>query len=167
MPDDTPENIDLRFLAEQQSRILGELAERREQTKLIPQIVLSVSELQIALAATRADVGVVKETVEDISERLQTVEGRLNTIDSRLHRKAHRACEGMSLLKARYSVEIETAISKAKDSLDRETVEAANGAEAYAYPHDRGIIWGVNAAGTGENILRGVRRPDGVDEAVS
>jgi len=28
-------------------------------------------------------------------------------------------------------------------------------------------VWGVNAAGTGFNILRGVRRPDGSDEAVT
>ena len=73
----------------------------------------------------------------------------------------------MSLLKARYSEAIETAISKAKASLDRETVEAEDGAEAYAYPHDRGIAWGLNAAESGVNILRCVRRPDGVDEALS
>jgi hypothetical protein len=73
----------------------------------------------------------------------------------------------MSLLKARHSAAIETAISKAKASRKRETVAGDDGAKAYAYPHDRGIVWGVNAAGTGVNILRGVRRPDGVDEAVS
>ena len=78
MPDDTPENVDLRFLAEQQARILGELAEMREQTKLIPQIAASVSELQrdvselrITLAATRAVVGVIKETLEKVHETQQ------------------------------------------------------------------------------------------------
>ena len=90
MADDTPENADLRFLAEQQARILRELGEMRGQTAQIP-------ELKIAHAATRTNTGIVKQGVEDISERLQTVEGRLNTIDSRAgpHRKAHRAREGM------------------------------------------------------------------------
>jgi len=40
---------------------------------------------------------------------------------------------------------------------ERVTVEAQDGAEAYAYPHARGFAWGVNAAQTGVNILRGVR----------
>ena len=39
------------------------------------------------------------------------------------------------------------------------TVEAPDGAEAYAYPH--------REAETGFNVLRGIRRPDDVDEAVS
>jgi hypothetical protein len=35
-------------------------------------------------------------------------------------------------------------------------------------PHELGrVAWGVNAAETGVNILRGVGRPDGTDEAVS
>ena len=38
------------------------------------------------MAATHADIGVIKQGVEDQSERLQTVEGRLNTVDSRLAR---------------------------------------------------------------------------------
>ncbi len=67
----------------------------------------------------------------------------------------------------RYSSTIEEAISQAKAMQERVTVEMHDGAEAYAYPHQRGIAWGVNAAGTGVNILRGVRRPDGTDEAVS
>jgi hypothetical protein len=74
----------------------------------------------------------------------------------------------MSELQARYSAAIEAAISKAKAIRDLGTVEASDGGETYAYPHKQGAIaWGVNAAGTGFNILRGVRRPDGVDEAVS
>jgi hypothetical protein len=56
---------------------------------------------------------------------------------------------------------------KAMASRDLGTVEAPDGSEVYAYPHQRGIAWGVNAAGSGVNILRGVRRPDGADEAVS
>ncbi len=58
----------------------------------------------------------------------------------------------------RYCSTIEAAIAKAKAIRDLVTVEAFDGAEAYAYPHKQGgIAWGVNAAGTGFNILRGVR----------
>jgi hypothetical protein len=67
----------------------------------------------------------------------------------------------------RYRDTIERAIAEAGRLHERVTVEATDGVEAYAYPHTRGIAWGVNAAGTGVNILRGVRRPDGSDEAVS
>jgi hypothetical protein len=49
----------------------------------------------------------------------------------------------------RYSSTIEEAISQAKALHERVTVEAQDGAEAYASPHARGIAWGVNAAGTG------------------
>lgn len=44
-------------------------------------------------------------------------------------------------------------------------MEATDGAEAYAYPLQSGVAWGVNAPGTGVNILRAVRRPDGTDES--
>ena len=69
-------------------------------------------------------------------------------------------------LKPRYGAAIEAAIGKAKASRKRETVSASDGAEAYACPHPRGIAWGVNAS-DGFNLLRGVRQPDGADEAVS
>jgi hypothetical protein len=73
----------------------------------------------------------------------------------------------MSALKTLYSAAIEAAIAKAKAIRDLGTVEAFDGAEAYAYPQCEGRVgWGVNAAQTGVNILRGVRRPDGADEAV-
>ena len=67
----------------------------------------------------------------------------------------------------RYSDTIERAIAEAGRLRERVTVEATDGTEAYAYHHPRGIAWGLNAAGSGVNILRGVRRPDGADEAVS
>jgi hypothetical protein len=68
----------------------------------------------------------------------------------------------------RYLDSIEAAIAKAKAIRDLGTVEAFDGAECYAYPHSEGRVgWGVSAAETGVNILRGVRRPDGADEAVS
>jgi hypothetical protein len=67
----------------------------------------------------------------------------------------------------RYLDTIEAAIGKARAIREPATVEAPDGAEAYAYPHREGrIAWGVNAAETGVNILRGVRRPDGKDEAM-
>jgi hypothetical protein len=75
--------------------------------------------------------------------------------------------ERVSELQTRYSAAIEAAIANAKASRERETVKAADGAEVYAYPHPEGIAWGVNAVGTGDNILRGVRRPDGQDEGVT
>jgi hypothetical protein len=65
----------------------------------------------------------------------------------------------------RYLDTIEHAIAEAGRLRERVTVEAQDGAEVYAYPHRRGIAWGVNAAGSGVNILRGIRRPDGADEA--
>lgn len=74
----------------------------------------------------------------------------------------------MSAIKTRYSASIEVAITKAKAMHDRGTVAAPDGAEVYAYPHKQGAIaWGINAAGTGVNILRGIRRPDGTDEGVT
>ena len=51
----------------------------------------------------------------------------------------------MASVKEQYRQEIEEAISKAKASGERETVGAPDGGEAYAYPHRRGIAWGVNA----------------------
>ena len=60
--------------------------------------------------------------------------------------------------KERYSPEIEDAIAKARFSRSRATVTTEDGAEIYAYPKPGGLIaWGVNAAETGVNILRGIR----------
>src|SRR5271166_5398389 len=69
------------------------------------------------------------------------------------------------IAKERYRREIEEVIAKAKARWSRESLTVADGAEAYAYPHPAGIAWGVNAPETGFNILRGLRRPDGADEA--
>ena len=51
----------------------------------------------------------------------------------------------MITLKAHYGAAIEVAIGKAKATHKRETVNAPDGAEVYAYPHARGTEWGVNA----------------------
>ncbi len=67
----------------------------------------------------------------------------------------------------RYSSTIEEAINQAKATQERVTVEAEDGSEVYAYPLQGRVAWGVNAAETGVNILRGIRRSDGTDEAVS
>ena len=74
--EEIPDNVDLRFLAEQQTRILRELAHMRQDDQA----------RDVAIAALSADLKITKEGVEDISDRLQIVEGRLNTIDSRLAR---------------------------------------------------------------------------------
>jgi hypothetical protein len=67
----------------------------------------------------------------------------------------------------RYRAAIEAAIAKARASRDLSTVQAFDGAEVYAYPRRECIAWGVNGAESGVNLLRGIRRLDGVDEAVS
>jgi hypothetical protein len=72
-----PETIDLRFIAKQNTRILSELAEMREQTKHIPTLRADVSELQHAVAATRADLAIVKDTVEKIYETHQNHGGSM------------------------------------------------------------------------------------------
>jgi hypothetical protein len=64
----------------------------------------------------------------------------------------------VNALQTRYAHAIETAIARAKQIEGRVTVKAQDGLEVYAYPHSRGIAWGVNEAGTGVNILRGIRR---------
>jgi hypothetical protein len=78
---------------------------------------------------------------------------------------AARRGEGLQALRAKYGEAVNEAVSRARASRDHETVQAADGAEAYAYPlrGDR-IAWGVNSAESGFNIWRGVRRPDGTDE---
>ena len=86
--EEIPENVDLRFLAEQQTRILRELAHMRQDDQA----------RDVAIAALSADLKITKEGVEDLSERLQMVEGRLNTIDGPAcsDRKAHGLGEGVS-----------------------------------------------------------------------
>jgi hypothetical protein len=70
------------------------------------------------------------------------------------------------ITKERYRREIEDAIALARFSRSRATVTTEDGAEIYAYPKPEGLIaWGINSAKTGINVLRGIRRPDGADEA--
>jgi len=70
------------------------------------------------------------------------------------------------ITKERYHRELEEVIAKAKSWREVVIVTADDGAEVYAFQKPEGrIVWGVNAAETGMNILRGIRRPDGRDEA--
>jgi hypothetical protein len=74
----------------------------------------------------------------------------------------------VAALQTRYRATIEVAIAEARRTHTRATTKAPGGSEAYACLHRHGsIAWGVNAAQTGVNVLRGIRRPDGADEAVS
>ncbi len=69
-------------------------------------------------------------------------------------------------LRAKYGEAVEQAISRARSTGEYAAVEVSDDAEAYAYPLRGGrIAWGVNSAETSFNIWRGVRRPDGGDEA--
>jgi hypothetical protein len=76
---DIPDNIDLRFIAIQQARILSELAEMRAGLS-------DLAELRIGQAALSTDLKAVKESVDDLGERMSVAGLRLNTIDARLAR---------------------------------------------------------------------------------
>jgi hypothetical protein len=100
-----PENLDLRFIAAQNMRILRELGDMREQgtdmrsqmtdlreqmtemrghTQHIPQIRADIAELQIGQAALSEDLKIVKRNVEDLKETGSIVEGRLVRIEKQL-----------------------------------------------------------------------------------
>jgi hypothetical protein len=85
---DEPENLTLTLLREMRAEMregfekaFGELAELRGE---MLGMRADVSELQIAMAATRADIGIIKEAVEKISETQQNQGARLNAMDGRL-----------------------------------------------------------------------------------
>ncbi len=82
--DELPDNIDLRFLAKQNARILRELGEMREQTQNIPQMRADISEIQIAVAAISTDLKAVKADVAGIAAVQKNQGERLNAIDGRL-----------------------------------------------------------------------------------
>jgi hypothetical protein len=78
------ESVDLNFLARQGKQILTELAQMREQTKLIPKLAADVSELQVTVAAIRADQGRTNELLEQVHKTQANHGARLNAIDGRL-----------------------------------------------------------------------------------
>jgi chromosome segregation ATPase len=82
--DDIPDNVDLRFLATQNARILRELGELRELAKPIPQMSKDLSELQMTVTTMRADQGPANEQLDRIEDAQHLHGGRLNTIDARL-----------------------------------------------------------------------------------
>jgi hypothetical protein len=96
--EEIPENLDLRFLAEQSVRILRELGSVRErmatveqhvagideQTQHIPHIRADIAELQIEFAAMRVDQGRAGKLLEEIYETQRNRGARLNVIDGRL-----------------------------------------------------------------------------------
>ena len=78
---DEPENLTLKLLREMRAEMregfekaFGDLAELRG----------SVSELQVAVAAVRADQGRTNELLEKVHETQQSHGARLNAIDGRL-----------------------------------------------------------------------------------
>jgi hypothetical protein len=101
--EEIPENLDLRFLAAQNVRILRELGEMRGQmtdmggqitdmrgqitnvqTQQIPQIRADIAELQVEFAAMRVDQGRAGKLLEEIHETQRNHGARLNVIDGRL-----------------------------------------------------------------------------------
>jgi hypothetical protein len=68
------DNVDLNFLAAQLGKVLDGQRE----------MLADLGEMQIALAATRADFAIVKGDVSTIRETLQNQGARLNAIDGRL-----------------------------------------------------------------------------------
>jgi hypothetical protein len=59
---------------------------------------------------------------------------------------------------------LEFVIAQALSSGERHSHTLSDGTLVYAYPHANGIAWGINE---GANILRGIRKDDGSDIAVS
>ncbi len=79
MPD-----IDLTFIGEQMARVLSELREIRSELGEIKEQAKRVPELQVAIAAIRADQGRTNELLEQVHEVQQNNGARLNVIDGRL-----------------------------------------------------------------------------------
>ena len=67
----------------------------------------------------------------------------------------------------KYLKEIDEVCIKVRRTVSRETVDAPDGAEIYGYPRTEGrTAWGVNGPNGGQNLLRGIRLPDGRDTEV-
>ncbi len=75
------ENVDLRFISSQPGKVLDG---QREANERLGKVEAAVSELQLALAATRVDVGAIKADIETVRETQQNQGARLNVIDGRL-----------------------------------------------------------------------------------
>lgn len=64
-----------------------------------------------------------------------------------------------------YDAAIDAAVEETRRTGEMAEKRIMDGAVAYAYEHPLGVAWGVNGAYTGHCILRGIRKPDGTDEA--
>ncbi len=92
-------------------------------------------------------------------------------IEALVNKLSRRKAAALAELRNKYSEAVEEAISLSKARRGYETVEALDGAAAYAYPNaypscDDRIEWGVLSADDGVGIWCGFRRPDGADEEV-
>ncbi len=95
-----PENVDLRFLAEQQARILAELAEARAERAEMRKQTAEIPELRAEQHALAGLLGKVADAVTEVArtqerhseilaamhEHDQLTGGRLNAIEARLAR---------------------------------------------------------------------------------
>ena len=68
------ETVDLNFIGAQLAKLLDG---QRETNERLGKLESGMSELQIAVAATRVDMVIVKENVEGIAETARLIEGRL------------------------------------------------------------------------------------------
>jgi len=121
----------------------------------------------ILLREIRAGQVAMQNDINDLRADMREVK---LAVEVRAGRMAERASPGMTHMRrlhTRYGAAIEEAIATVKTSRGLETVKAFDGAAVYAYPHGEGIAWGINAPESGLNVLQGIRRPDGVDEAES
>jgi hypothetical protein len=75
------ETVDLNFIGAQLGKLLDG---QRETNERLGELENGMSELQMAVAATRADLSIVKDGVAKIAETQQSHGARLNGIDSRL-----------------------------------------------------------------------------------
>jgi hypothetical protein len=82
---DEPENLTLKLLRELRSEMREGFAELRG----------SVSELQVAVAAIRADQGHTNELLEQVHKTQQNHGARLNAIDGRLGLRSSRSTRGL------------------------------------------------------------------------
>ncbi len=93
--EEIPENVDLRFVAAQLKRVLDNQKDAAQRFEGVDRrfdgvdlrfdgVDRRLSEMEVAMAATRTDLAIVKDTVEKIYEIEQNHGARLNAIDGRL-----------------------------------------------------------------------------------
>lgn len=73
--EEIPENVDLRFIAAQLGKVLDGQREMRGQ----------IGELQIAVAATRADLGIVKDDVNVLKDDVNALKEDVKALKESVH----------------------------------------------------------------------------------